>query len=170
MTITLIACTDINMGLGDEKGNLLFDLPKDMEHFVKTTTGQTVVMGRKTWDSLPKKPLKNRKNIVLTKTLSVGELTLYRGYDNVEVYNSIEDVLELAKTEHVFVIGGGEIYNQFIKHADEILMTHVHNISSKAVTFFPSFDFEEWKLVKVVPHEADEHHKYSFNFATYTRK
>lgn len=170
MTITLIAMADINMGIGDAKGNLLYKLPKDMEHFVNTTTGKTVVMGRKTWDSLPSKPLTNRKNIVLTKTMSIGELTLYRDFDNVEVYNSIEDVLKLAETEHMFVIGGGEIYSQFFKYADEIIMTHVHNLSPKAVTFFPSIEVDEWKLVKVVQNEADKEHKHPFTIATYVRK
>lgn len=170
MTITMIACIDIESGLGDENGNLLFDLPKDMKHFISSTTGKTIVMGRKTWDSLPKKPLKNRKNIVLTNSMSVGELVAYKEVDNVSVCNSIEEVLELSKTEDIFIIGGGEIYNQFMPYADELIITHVHTVSDIAVTFFPEFGIEDWKITKVVENEADDEHAFKFIFANYSRK
>lgn len=170
MTISIIACIDIESGLGDSNGNLLFDLPKDMNHFVSTTNGKTVVMGRKTWESLPSKPLENRKNIVLTNSLTIGELTLYEDINNVEVFTSIDEVLELAKKEHVFIIGGGEIYKQLMPHADELIITHVHTVSDKAEVFFPEISIEDWKITKVVENEVDENHAYKFIFTNYSRK
>lgn len=169
--ISIIACIDIEGGLGDENGNLLFDLPNDLEHFKSTTRGKTVVMGRKTWESLPKKPLKNRKNVILTNSLTVGELTLYKEYDEeIEVLTSIDDVLKLAETEHVFIIGGGNVYSQFMEYADELILTHVHTISDKAVTFFPNIDISDWKLVKVSENLPDEKHAFKYVYAYYSRK
>jgi len=162
MPIILIAMTDTNNGIGDEKGNLLYNLPKDMAHFTKTTKGHTVVMGRKTYDSLKKKPLKDRDNYVLTRDplLSI---------DGVTIINSIEEVLSKALTEDVYVIGGGEVYRQFIPYAEKLILTHVHNASNKATTYFPNFGVQDWKLTNVKPNKANKSHKYSFTIATYER-
>lgn len=164
MSIILVACTDMNYGLGDKEGNLLFDLPKDMARFKAITTGKHVVMGKKTWDSLPVKPLPKRKNYVLTRDES------FEVKGKTTVMHSIDEVLEMSKKKDVYVIGGGEIYNQFMEHADTLLITHVHNINMDARVFFPEIDIREWKLVKVQPQKADDKHAHSFTFATYERK
>lgn len=164
MSIIMIACLDMNFGIGDDKGNLLFDLPKDMEHFKSITTGKTVVMGRKTWDSLPVKPLPKRKNIVLTKDES------FKVEGNAKVVNSIEEVLELSKSKDIYIIGGAEIYNQFMPHADKLILTHVHSVNFSGRVFFPEYDMQEWIPVgKFQKHEVDEKHLHSFTFATYER-
>lgn len=164
MAITIIACIDMNNGLGDENGNLLFKLPKDMKHFKSVTSGKVVVMGRKTWDSLPKKPLEKRKNYILTRDESFN-------VEGAKVINSIDDVLTLSKTNDVMVIGGGEVYEQFLPHADKMILTHVHVVDGKARTFFPNYDYKDWKIQPNITkkHKADENHEHDFTFATYIK-
>ncbi|MFQ3543679.1 dihydrofolate reductase [Halobacillus rhizosphaerae] len=162
MSITLIACTDMNNGIGTGE-KLLFNLPKDMKHFKAVTTGKTVVMGRKTWESLPAKPLPKRKNYVL----SMDEDFVAEG---ATVIDSIEAVLELAKNKEVFIIGGSEIYFQTIDDADKLMITHVHTFGNHATRHFPDIDVKQWKLVSVKEHKADKEHAHNFTFATYERK
>jgi len=164
MGIILVACVDINNGIGKANGELLFKLPKDMAHFKSVTSGKHVVMGRKTWDSLPTKPLPKRKNYVLTNNES------FEIEGKTKVLRSIEDVLEMAKSKDVYVIGGGEIYKQFMPHAKRIILTHVHTIDLEARVFFPEIDAREWKIVGARKNEADKKHPHSFTFATYERK
>lgn len=161
--ITLIACLDMNSGIGDAEGNLLFKLPRDMQHFKTITSGKIVVMGRKTWDSLPKKPLEKRKNYVLTMDESFNPL-------GAKVLHDISEVIELGKKHDVYVIGGGEIYHQLIDDADRLILTHVHSINFDARVHFPDISAKEWKMKgKPVKNEADDKHPHSFTFATYER-
>lgn len=162
MTISLIACVDINNGIGTADGRLLFNLPKDMAHFKSITSGKIVVMGRKTWDSLPKKPLEKRKNYILTHDKSFSPI-------GAKVVYSVDDVLKLSKNHDVFICGGGELYEQFIDYADKLIITHVHVIHDNAKVFFPEFSHRDWRLVKSQKHEADDKHLSSFTFATYER-
>ena len=163
MGITLIAMTEINGGIGDANNDLLFDLPRDRRHFQSATSGKTVVMGRKTWDSLPKKPLSKRKNYVLTRDAEWSA-------EGATVLHSVDEVLELAKSREVFIIGGGEIYNQFMQYADRLIMTHVHTVNYDARVFFPEIDVRQWHLVHAQKNEADKKHEFDFTFATYTRR
>lgn len=163
MSITMIAVTEMNYGIGNSDNELLFNLPKDMAHFKAITSGKVVVMGRKTWESLPKKPLLKRKNYILTS----DENYVANG---AKIITSVEDVLKLSKTHEVFIIGGGNVYNQFMEHADKLIITHVHAIELSARVFFPQIDVREWKLVKAEKHDADEKHAHNFTFATYERK
>jgi dihydrofolate reductase len=162
--ITLIAVTDMNLGIADGNGNLLFDLPKDMKHFKSVTGGKIVVMGRKTWDSLPNKPLPKRKNYVLSRDVSFNP-------EGATIIDSIDKVVELGKGHDVFVIGGGEIYEQLLPYADRIMMTHVHVVDANAQVFFPDYNHKEWKIVggNLQKHEKDSNHAHSFTFATYVR-
>lgn len=163
--ITLVSCLDMNNGIGDADNDLLFDFPKDKKHFNSVTSGGIVVMGRKTWESLPKRPLAKRKNYILTRDKS---FTVSNG---AKVVHSIEEVLELSKSFEVFVIGGGEIYEQFLPHADKMILTHVHVVDGRARVFFPDYDYKDWKIQPnlTVKHEADERHEHDFTFATYLR-
>ena len=121
-------------------GTLPWHLPEDLKHFKKVTTGHTVLMGRKTWESLPEKfrPLPNRKNVVVTRR---------EGYDvpeGVDVYNSIDAALNAHAGEDIMIIGGGQIYAQTIDHADTLFITHVHqDVDGDA--FFPEIDPTLWK-------------------------
>lgn len=163
MSITLIAMTEINGGIGDSENDLLFDLPRDRKHFQSATSGKIVVMGRKTWDSLPKKPLAKRKNYVLTRDEDWSA-------DGAKVLHSVAEVLELAKSRDVFIIGGGEIYSQFMPHADRLIMTHVHTVNYDSRVFFPEIDVKQWHLVHAQKNEADKKHAFDYTFATYSRR
>lgn len=161
--ITLIACTDINDGIGTIDNELLFDFPKDKKHFQSVTSNKIVVMGRKTWESLPQKPLRKRKNYVLTSDPNFKA-------EGAKILRTIDEIVKLAKGRDVYIIGGGEVYNQTIKYADRLIITHVHHIHEDARVFFPAFnDVKTWKIQKVIPHKADEKHSHSFTITTYSR-
>lgn len=164
MSIIMIACTDMNDGIGMDDGSLLFDLPKDMKHFKSITTGKHVVMGRTTWDSLPVKPLPKRKNYVLTdnRNLEVS--------GNTKLVHSVEEVLEMAKDKDVYIIGGGHTYYQFMPYAEKLIITHVHYIDMKAEVFFPEIEKNVWKPTSMQKIEADENHAHSFTFTVYEKQ
>lgn len=118
--IKMILCSDINGGIGFHN-DLLYNIKEDMRFFKETTTGHKIVMGYNTWLSLPKKPLPNRENYVL-----------YDGPEDIEgaeKLKSIQDVVELAKQDDVFIIGGAMVYNQFITLdlVDEVYLTYVYD-------------------------------------------
>jgi dihydrofolate reductase len=162
--IILVAVLEMNNGIGDGEGNLLFNLPKDMKHFKSITSKKHVVMGRKTWDSLPKKPLENRRNYVLTMDETFEA-------EGATVLHSIEEVLELSKTKDVYVIGGGEIYYQLIDDADKLILTHVHVVDHSARVHFPDYGNNDWKPIGTpTVHKADENHAHDFAFMTYERR
>lgn len=163
MSITIIANLAMDNGIGDADGNLLFHLPKDLKHFRNATSGKICVFGRKTFESLPKKPLPRRKNYVLTSDENYS-------YKGVKVIHSIDDILKLAKSREVFICGGGELYKEMLPYADKMIITFTHDINFNARVFFPDFDTKEWKPSKPQKHEADDKHKQSFSFVTYTRK
>jgi dihydrofolate reductase len=120
-------------------------------------------MGKKTFFSLPRRPLPNRRNIVLTRDMSFT-------YDNTEIAHSIEELRTMISTnEMVFIIGGGEVYKQFMPLVDELQITHIHHNWDDADTFFPEIDPTIWYCVNEEKHPADEKHQYAFTFATYKR-
>jgi len=163
VSITLIAMIDENDGLGDKDGNLLYDLPKDRRFFQNITTGKHVVMGRKTWESLPKKPLSKRKNYVLT---------MQEDYvaEGATVLRDTDEILELAKDKEVFIIGGSELYFQMIEHADHLILTHVHSYNDDATCIFPPVTVQDWKITKVQQHKEDSKHAHNFVFAWYEKR
>ncbi|AXH72924.1 MAG: DHFR protein [Caudoviricetes sp.] len=123
MTISMIVATDINGCIG-KNNTLPFNSKKDMKHFVNMTKGKDVIMGRKTWDSLPKKPLPNRKNIIITR----ANLKYFdTSNENVIYVNSLDEALDISKDP--FIIGGEQIYSQCEKYADIIYMTIFPTIS-----------------------------------------
>ena len=145
-------------------GDLLCYLPNDLKHFKEITSGATVVMGKKTFFSLPRRPLPNRRNIVLTRDASFQ-------HEGVDIAHSIEELQTiLANDEKVFIIGGGEVYKQFMPLAKQLYITHIHHIWDDADTFFPAIDTQLWQLTEEEYHEADEKHLYPYTFATYNRK
>jgi dihydrofolate reductase len=145
-------------------GDLLCHLPNDLKHFKELTTGATIVMGKKTFLSLPRRPLPNRRNIVLTRDTAFT-------HDQTEVAHSIEELQGMIQAdEQVFIIGGGEVYKQFMPHVDELQITHIHHTWDDADTFFPQIDPAEWQCVGNEYHEADDKHAYAYTFAVYTRK
>ena len=161
--LSIIVAISENNAIG-KAGDLLYYLPDDLKHFKALTMGATVVMGKKTFFSLPRRPLPNRRNIVLTRDESFQ-------YENTEVAHSIEELQKmLTADEKVFIIGGGEVYRQFMPLVDELQITHIHHNWDDADTFFPEIDSTIWYCVNEEKHPADEKHQYAFTFATYTRR
>jgi dihydrofolate reductase len=161
MSITLIAAMDLNRTIGI--GNKLpWRLPAEMAFFKQKTLGKTVLMGRKTFQSLPK-PLKDRRNVVLTR------IPEYKP-EGCEILHSIESALELSKSEELVVIGGADIYAQFLPYADIIYLTEVEAHIEGGDAFFPDFSDSEWELVETEHRESDEKNSYSFTFQTFKRR
>lgn len=143
MSISMIAAVGKNLELG--KGNdLIWHFKEDMKFFKQTTTGSSVIMGRKTFESLPK-ALPNRKNIVITNN---KDYVAEGGY----VVNSLEDALKLADND-AFIIGGGNIYAQFLPLADKLYLTEIEAECSDADTYFPQFDKADYKKEIIAEYE-----------------
>ena len=149
-----------NNAIGKDN-QLLWHLPNDLRFFKRTTTGHTVVMGRKTYESVGK-PLPNRRNIIITRQA---------GYTapGAEVVNSLAAALErCADEEEVFIVGGAEIYRQALPLLDRIYLTRVH-AQPEGDTFFPELGGKDWQLVSEEKHPADDRHAYSYAFMIYER-
>lgn len=160
--VTIIAAVDSNGAIG-LRNQLLFHLPEDMKRFKQLTTGHTIIMGRHTFESLPKGALPNRRNIVLT----THKDTTYPG---AETYSSLSEALgSCSSDEEVFVIGGAEVYRQSIDRADELCLTEVQTAAPSADVYFPIVDKSVWHEKERVSHPADERHAYPYDFVTYIR-
>jgi dihydrofolate reductase len=161
--LSLIVAIAENNAIGIA-GDLLCYLPNDLQYFKRQTSGCTVVMGKRTFYSLPKRPLPNRRNIVLTTDTAFT-------YDNTEVAHSVADVMDMiAADEQAFIIGGGVVYRQFLPLVDKLYITHIHHIWDDADTFFPEIDLAIWQCVSEEHHDADEKNPYPYTFAVYTKR
>lgn len=159
--ITLIAAVAENNALGKDN-QLLWHLPDDFKRFKNVTSGHYIIMGRKTFESFPK-PLPNRTHIIITRQKKYPS-------ENCIVVDSLQKAIAICPpTEELFIIGGGEIYNQSIEIADKLDITRVHN-TFDADTFFPEIDLNKWKLTSAEFHPKDEKHQFDFTFETYLRK
>lgn len=158
--INIIAAIAQKDAIG-RKGDLLCHLRKDLQQFKALTSGHTVIMGRKTYMSLPRRPLPNRRNIVISQS----EQTL----EGAEIARSIEDALKMVHGEDVFVIGGGIIYHEMIEYADRLYITRIHHEWTDADTFFPKINPEDWDLISHEEHQADAENDYDFAFEKYER-
>lgn len=154
----IIAAISENNAIGKE-GDIPWEIPEDMKHFKEKTMGNPVIMGRKTYQSIPEnyRPLTGRTNIVLTRSGFKPE------EKNVEVANSLEQAYELAENigEKAFIIGGASVYREALKHADKMILTEVHR-EVDGDTFFPEWNQEEWK-------EIQRDRREDFDFVTYTK-
>lgn len=160
--ITIIAAVSENNALGKDN-QLLWHLPEDFKRFKNLTSGHSIIMGRKTFESFPK-PLPNRTHIIITRQLD------YTAPAGCIVVPSLEKAIELcSKNEEAFVIGGGEIYQQALELVNKIDITRVHT-TLEADTFFPAIDTTKWELVFEEFHPKDEKHDYDFTFLTYLKK
>ncbi|MEG2069815.1 MAG: dihydrofolate reductase [Bacteroidales bacterium] len=160
--LSMIAAVGNNGELGYQN-QLLCHLPVDLKRFKKITSGCTVLMGDKTWESLPKKPLPNRRNIVIT-------LNREACYLNCEMAYSIEEAMALLDPEEeAFIIGGATIYKLFI---DRVQMLYITRILSdfQADVFFPTIDSKTWELTEDQFVPKDEHNEYDLRFQIYELK
>ena len=161
--ISIIVAIAENYAIG-KKGDLLCHLPADLKHFKDITSGKTVMMGERTFFSLPKHPLPNRRNIVLTDVPG-------KTFEGAEVAYSIEDLrMKIEElNEEAFVIGGGMVYRQMMPLADKLYITHIHHSWEDADTFFPEIKDSEWALESAEKHYADDKNPYDFTFCTYVK-
>ncbi len=161
--ISIIVAIAENYAIG-KKGDLLCHLPADLKHFKEITSGKTVLMGERTFYSLPKHPLPNRRNIVLTDVQG-------KTFEGAEAVYSLEELCaKVQGEEEAFVIGGGMVYRQMMPKADKLYITHIHHSWEDADTFFPEIKEDEWKLISSEEHKADEKNPYDFTFCTYNRR
>jgi dihydrofolate reductase len=159
----IIVALDENNGIGHD-GDLLCHLPNDLKHFKEVTSGHTVIMGRKTYESLPKGALPNRTNVVITADSADK-------YPGCIVARSVDEALTYSKEgEKIFIIGGGQLYRTTLELVDWLYLTRIHHTFNNADTFFPKIEFEEWTLIQKEEHDVDDRHQYPYTFLTYRRK
>ncbi len=157
--INVIAAVARNraIGLGNK---LLYWLPNDLRRFKALTTGHTIVMGRRTFESLPKGALPNRRNIVLTRS--------QQQFPGAETFPTLAAALAACQTdEEVYIIGGASVYRQALPLADRLCLTEIDDTPQEADAFFP--DYSDWVVESEEVHEPDERHAYRYRFVDYIR-
>lgn len=160
--ISIIAAVSEDLGIG-KNNDLLWHIPEDLKRFKRLTYGKTVIMGRKTWESLPRKPLAGRKNIVITDIPDECIDCAVTAY-------SIEDALSKCEQDKdIFIIGGGSIYKQFMPLADRLYITHVHK-TVPADIFFPEIDRKTWKITDKEEFRINKEHSVPYTYVIYERK
>ena len=157
--INIIAAVAQNRAIGYQN-KLIYWLPNDLKRFKALTTGHTIIMGRKTYESLPKGALPNRRNIVLTRSQQT--------FPNCETFPSLEEALKHCKEdEEVFIIGGASVYQQAMAVADRLCLTEINDTPKDADTFFPPYD--DWKVIEKETHSKDDKHAFEYAFVNYQR-
>lgn len=160
--IAIIVAIAENNAIG-LNNRLLWHISDDLKRFKRITEGHTVVMGKKTYESLPVRPLKNRRNIVITD--SPGET-----FEGCIMAYSIEDAIALCDPEKMnFIIGGASVYRQFLPLADKLFITRVHK-SFVADTFFPPISEKEWKRISTEQGPEDSSLDFSYTYEIYVRQ
>ncbi len=174
MILSIISAIGNNNEIG-KANTLLWNLPADMKHFREMTSGHTVVMGQRTFESLgvakdgtAGRLLPKRRNIILTLDKEFKR-------EGIEIAYSLDELNELLKNttekdEEIFIIGGGQIYKLFIDKADRLYITHVEVSFPDADTYFPTIDICKWNKIKNSSYSKDEFNKYDLEFVIYERK
>lgn len=157
--ISIIAAVARNRAIG-YRNKLLYWLPDDLRRFKQLTTGHTIIMGRRTFESLPKGALPNRRNIVLSRGSS--------DFPGCDRFASLKEALAHCKdNEEVFIIGGASVYGQAMPIADRLCLTEIDNVPENADAFFPPY--EDWVEVWREQHYKDDRHGYDFAFVDYMK-
>lgn len=155
----MIAAVARNRAIGFQN-KLIYWLPNDLKRFKQLTTGHTILMGRRTFESLPKGALPNRRNCVLSH--SVNE------FPGCECFPSWEAFVESCQPdEHIYIIGGASLYSELIDKADQLCLTEVDDTPAEADAFFP--DYSTWKEAAREEHPTDDRHAFSYAFVDYTK-
>lgn len=162
MNISIIVAVSQNHAIGNEN-KLLYWLPNDLKRFKALTTGHTIIMGRKTFESLPKGALPNRRNIVLSTQKEFQ-------CPGAELFPSLEEAIKHCNEEEVFIIGGESVYKQAMGIANKIYLTEVQHETSEADAFFPEINPDEWVETGREFHSTDEKHLHPYLFIDYIRK
>ncbi len=163
MEIICLVAVDNNLGIG-VNGDQPAYISGDLIRFKGLTTGNAIVMGRKTFQALPKGALPNRRNIVLTRDKTVS-------FENCEMAHSVEEVLEITKNEKkLFVIGGGEIYKIFMPKIEKLLITKILHSFLEVDTWFPEISEKEWKKTNESEIFHDEKSNLNYMYVEYVRR
>jgi dihydrofolate reductase len=166
--ISAIVAVDNDWGIGFN-GDLLEHIPADLKYFKALTSGNTVVMGRKTWDSLPKKPLPNRYNYIITHNPPEG--MAINVIDNLSVCMTMEYLKDNILTQNdreTFIIGGGQIYKELLPLCDRVYVTKINKSHENIDTYFPNLDeLDEWTLGE--SSEVYEYNDFTYQFCQYNR-
>lgn len=160
--IHAIVAVDENWAIG-RQGDLLCHLPADMRHFKQVTMGYSIVMGRKTFESFPRRPLPGRQNIVITRNAGWQ-------YPGVTVVHSVEEAIAAAETDTVYIIGGAQVYELALPFVEVLHLTVIHARWASADAFFPALDMSEWQEVSREHHQSDHRNAYEFDFVTLKRR
>lgn len=159
MEVTLIAAVARNRAIGYEN-KLLYHIREDMRRFKSLTTNHTVLMGRRTFESLPKGALPNRRNIVISRT--------HKSFEGCDVFSSLEEALRACgNDEKVFVIGGALVYEQMLPLAHRLCLTEIDDTPERADAYFP--EFSGWVKEAEERWDEDENHPHAFAFIDYVR-
>ena len=157
--ITIIAAVAANRAIGYEN-KLLYWLPNDLKRFKALTTGHTIIMGRRTFESLPKGALPNRRNIVLSHSTT--------DFPGCDCYTSLNEALaHCREDEDIYIIGGASVYKEALGCADRLCLTEIHDTPANADVFFP--EYNGWKEVAREEHNMDEKHQQAYAFVDYQR-
>jgi dihydrofolate reductase len=160
--ISIIVAIADNNAIGKDN-QLLWHLSEDLKRFKKLTTGHSIIMGKKTFESLPIRPLPNRRSVVITDI--AGEKI-----EGCEMAYSIDDAVALCDdAAENFVIGGGSVYKQFMSIADKLYLTKVHK-DFEADTFYPEIDYTDWELLEKQENLTDENTGLNYSYLIYQRK
>lgn len=161
--LSIIVAIARNQGIGFEN-KLLYWLPNDLKRFKALTTGHTIIMGRKTFESLPKGALPNRRNIVLSRQEGAA-------FEGAECFPSLEAALAHCKEdEEVFIIGGASVYKEAMPLTHQLYITFIDDESKEADSYFPKISANEWKETGREDHQTDEKHLYPYSFINYKRR
>ena len=160
--ISIIVAVAENRAIGF-KNTLIYWLPNDLKRFKELTTGNTIIMGRRTFESLPKGALPNRRNIVLSRH---GKAEDFAGAD---LYPTLDAALASCEGD-VYIIGGASVYEEALPKADRLCLTHIYDTPAKADTFFPLINENEWVETFREEHETDEKHNHRYAFVNLERK
>jgi dihydrofolate reductase len=158
--ISMIVAMDEN-GLIGKNNSLPWHLPNDLKYFKRITIGNTIVMGRKTYESIGK-PLPGRKNVILTRNKNYT-------IDNATIINSPDMVQQLASIDDVFIIGGAELFSSLIGITDKLYITKIHE-KFEGDVYFPSINWDDWVIESVEKGTVDDNNIYQHDFYIYKRK
>jgi dihydrofolate reductase len=162
MTLTAIAAVAQNGVIGNNN-DLIWHLPDDLKHFKNLTKGHTIIMGRKTWESIGARPLPHRKHIIITRNSDYVA-------EGATVVTTLAEALDLAKDDdQPFIVGGGEIYQLAMPYLNRMELTVVHH-NFEGDTHFPNYTEAEWEVTQSEKHEADDRHAFAFTFLQLNRK
>ncbi len=159
--ISMIAAMAHSRVIGMD-GDMPWHMPEDLKHFRRMTQGKTVIMGRKTFDSIGKKPLPNRRNIVITRQADLV-------CDGCDVFNDLQQALDsCGAEEEIMVVGGSSLYEQAMPIADRMYLTFIDAVFD-GDTVFPAWDSDEWQMIDRQAHDADKDNPHDYQFVTLER-